>query len=173
MRLDTVRNILRWIMILFYAAAGIVHLSMPDVFMPVMPGWIPAPHSVILITGICEIAGAAGLVLGPTRRLAGAMLALYAVCVFPVNIKHAMLGQVGSFPGSWWYHGPRLAFQPVLVWWALFVGGATRWPFRRAAIAQNSAAPHRLAGSDRCERQAPHDRQSGDAARHNIVPVDS
>lgn len=118
----------------FYVAAGIVHLWAPEVFMTVMPDWVPRPHLAILFTGVCELAGAAGLIVRRTRRLAGIMLALYAVCVFPVNIKHAMLGQVGNFPGTWWYHGPRLAFQPVLVWWALFAGDVTSWPFGRNGV---------------------------------------
>ena len=62
------------------------------------------------------------------------MLAIYAVCVFPANIKHAMDAlAVGGLPTSWWYHGPRLLFQPVIVWWALFAGGVIDWPFRRAS----------------------------------------
>ena len=60
------------------------------------------------------------------------MLALYAVCVFPANIKHAFEGiDVPQLPHSWWYHGPRLLAQPVLVWWALFAAGVTDWPFGR------------------------------------------
>jgi hypothetical protein len=34
---------------------------------------------------------------------------------------------------SWLYHGPRLAFQPVLMWWALFCAGVIDWPFRARA----------------------------------------
>jgi hypothetical protein len=30
------------------------------------------------------------------------------------------------------YHLPRLAFQPVLIWLALWTGGVTDWPWRRA-----------------------------------------
>jgi uncharacterized membrane protein len=60
------------------------------------------------------------------------MLALYAICVFPANIKHAFYGvDVPQLPSSWWYHGPRLLAQPVLVWWALYAGGVVDWPFRR------------------------------------------
>jgi uncharacterized membrane protein len=67
------------------------------------------------------------------RKLAGIMLALYAVCVFPANIKHALYDiQVPGLPSSWWYHAPRLLMQPVLVWWALFCSGAIDWPRRRA-----------------------------------------
>jgi uncharacterized membrane protein len=49
-----------------YGVAGIVHLAAPDVFLPVMPVWVPAPREVIIFTGLCELAGAFGLL---TRRL--------------------------------------------------------------------------------------------------------
>jgi uncharacterized membrane protein len=124
---------MRWLLAVIYAVAGVVHVSMPTVFLPIMPGWVPAPVQVILFTGMCELAGAAGLLIPRTRRLAGLMLGLYAVCVFPANIKHAMSGEmVFGLANSWLYHGPRLLAQPVLVWWALYAGGVTDWPFRRA-----------------------------------------
>jgi uncharacterized membrane protein len=113
---------------------------MPSVFLPIMPSWVPAPLEVILVTGACELAGAAGLIIPRTRWLAGLMLALYAVCVFPANIKHAFDGPPAfSLSNSWLYHGPRLLLQPVLVWWALYSGGITDWPFRRFSSAPRSA----------------------------------
>jgi len=126
------RTAMRWVLVLFYLAAGYVHLAMPNTFMPVMPDWVPAPYQVILFTGLCEVAGAVGLIIPCTRWLAGLMLALYAIAVFPVNIKHAIYGPaIAGIPNMWWYHGPRLLLQPVLVWLALWVGGVTAWPFRR------------------------------------------
>ncbi len=128
----SLRAALRWLMAAFYLAAGIVHLRAPDAFLPLMPGWVPAPREVILVTGVAELAGAIGLLIPRLRKAAGIGLALYAVCVFPANIKHAVEGIViPSLPSSWWYHGPRLAFQPVLVWWALFCAGVIDWPARR------------------------------------------
>jgi uncharacterized membrane protein len=127
------RTATRWLLTLIYAVAGTIHLTMPDVFLPVMPDWVPAPRDVILFTGACELAGAAGLVIPRTRWLAGLMLGLYAVCVFPANIKHALSGDtVFGLSDPWLYHGPRLLLQPVLVWWALYAGGVVDWPFRRA-----------------------------------------
>jgi len=73
--------------VLFYGAAAYIHLSMPMTFMPVMPDWVPEPYRVIQFTGLCEAAGAVGLLIPRLRWLAGLMLALYAVCVFPVNIN--------------------------------------------------------------------------------------
>jgi uncharacterized membrane protein len=128
---------MRWILVLFYAAAAYIHLLKPMTFMPVMPDWVPMPYQVILITGACEAAGAIGLIIPRTRRWAGIGLAAYAVCVFPVNIKHAIYGPaIAGIPNMWLYHGPRLVLQPVIVWWALFVGEVIDWPFRRKSSAR-------------------------------------
>jgi uncharacterized membrane protein len=124
---------MRWTMALFYSGAGIVHIRWPDGFLAITPEWVPFPREVVFATGVCEIAGAAALITTSLRRWAGVMLALYAVCVFPANIKHAIENlPIGGVRLSWWYHAPRLALQPVLVWWALFCGGVVDWPRRRA-----------------------------------------
>jgi uncharacterized membrane protein len=126
-----VRAVMRWIMTAFYLAAGIAHLTLTDKFLLIVPDWVPFPREVVLATGLCEIAGSIALASPRLRRLAGIMLALYAVCVFPANIKHAIETiHLPPVPDSWLYHGPRLALQPVLVWWALFCAGVIDWPFR-------------------------------------------
>jgi uncharacterized membrane protein len=127
-----VRAIMRVVIAAFYIAAGIVHLIAPEAFLPIVPDWVPHPSEVVVVTGVCEISGGIGLMTQRLRRLAGIMLALYAVCVFPANLKHALEGiHLPPLPDSWWYHGPRLALQPILVWWALYCGDVIDWPFRR------------------------------------------
>ena len=131
---------LRLVLAAFYLAAGIAHLRAPGAFLPIMPPLIPFPREVVLFTGACEVAGAAGLILPASRRFAGIMLALYALCVWPANIYQALWHvPVPPLPDSWWYHGPRLAFQPVLIWWALFAGGVVDWPFGRRAKRSSAA----------------------------------
>jgi uncharacterized membrane protein len=126
------RLAMRWLMAAFYLAAGILHLRRPEAFLPIVPGWVPAPREIVLLTGAAEIAGAFGLLVPRLRKAAGLGLALYALCVFPANIKHAFQDiAIPSLPRSWWYHGPRLALQPVLIWWALFAAGLVDWPWRR------------------------------------------
>ena len=128
------RDVARWVLAAIYLVAGIFHLATPDTFLLITPGWVPFPRAVILLTGVCEIAGAAALMGRRLRRAAGVALALYAVLVFPANIKHAIDG-VPAVPIGWWYHLPRLAFQPVLVWWALLAGGVVDWPFGKGRAA--------------------------------------
>jgi uncharacterized membrane protein len=124
---------------LFYGVAGLAHLIWPDTFVTIVPDVVPYPHQVVFFTGLCEIAGAMGLLTVRFRRLAGAMLALYAVCVFPANMKHALMALEGTaWPESLWYHGPRLALQPVFVWWALRAGG---WLRGRKGVTHDVPAP--------------------------------
>ena len=126
------RQTLRLILAVAYFGVGVVHLTRPDAFLPIMPDWVPEPRNVVLATGVCELAGSIALLTRRFRWWAGVMLALYAVCVFPANIKHAIDNvNIPSIPSSWWYHGPRLLFQPVFVWWALFAGEVIDWPFGR------------------------------------------
>ena len=133
MRRDSrARQTARALLALAYLVAGVAHLRSPGGFIAITPDWVPFPATVIWLTGIAEIAGAVGLMLPPLRRAAGIGLALYALCVWPANFHHA-LGDIplGGVHLSWWYHGPRLALQPVIIWWAIWAGGVIDWPFAR------------------------------------------
>jgi uncharacterized membrane protein len=132
MAIERIRLLMRSAMAIFYATAGVLHLRSPEAFLPIVPDWVPFPYEVVVGTGLCEIAGAAALLTQHLRWWASVMLALYAVCVLPANIKHAIDNiPIAGMQLSWWYHAPRLAFQPVLVWWALFAGEVVNWPEKR------------------------------------------
>lgn len=132
---ERIRILLRWLLAAIYLVAGFAHLYAPDAFLGIVPEWVPAPRSVVFVTGLCECVGALALLTARWRRLAGIMLAIYAACVFPANLKHAFEHVVvWPIPDSWWYHAPRLAFQPVFVWWALFAARIIDWPARRAKL---------------------------------------
>lgn len=122
-----IRKVLLVVLALFYALAGVIHLVAPAPFLLITPGWVPFPQTVIALTGIAELAGAAGLLQpwsAPLRRAAGWGLALYAVCVFPANINHFIMDMHRADHGfGLRYHVPRMIAQPVLVWLALWVSG--------------------------------------------------
>lgn len=122
--------IARWLLIAFYGLAGVAHLIAAPSFARIVPPWVPQPQAVVILTGVCELAGVAGLLTTRWRRAAGWGLAAYALCVWPANVQHAIidLGRGTGLPI--WYHAPRLALQPAIIWWALWASGATRWPFR-------------------------------------------
>lgn len=133
--MNPVRTTLRWSLAAFYAVAGYFHLAHPAPFLAITPQWVPAAPTVIALTGVAELLGAIGLVqpFSPAlRRAAGWGLALYALCVWPANFNHMLLDL--ARPDHGWglgYHIPRLAAQPLIVWLALWVGGATGRPLRR------------------------------------------
>lgn len=122
----------RILLVIFYLGAGILHLVSPRGFLAITPDWVPFPNFIVAFTGVAEIAGAVALLIPQLRKWAGIGLALYALCVWPANLNHALNGiSLGGEALGWWYHGPRLAFQPVLIWLALWVGHVIDWPFQR------------------------------------------
>lgn len=125
---------------LFYGLAGLLHNLIPKPFVSITPVWVPYPDAVILLTGICELLGAAGLWNRPLARAAAIGLALYALCVYPANIKHAIdsLSSTDATILPWFYHAPRLAAQPLLVWLPLFAVGLVTWPFSRMGREPNA-----------------------------------
>lgn len=127
------RDVVRWLLALFYAAAGVVHLAKPGPFVAITPPWVPDPALVVALTGVAELLGAAGLLqpVSPAlRKAAGWGLAAYALCVWPANVQHMLLDLARPDQGlGLGYHIPRLAAQPLLIWAALWASGATGWPF--------------------------------------------
>lgn len=121
------RRIGRWVLGLAYAGAGVVHLARPAPFAAITPAWVPHPDAVVALTGVAELLGAAGLVqpVSPRlRRAAGWGLALYALCVWPANLRHMEIDLARPDHGlGLGYHVPRLLAQPLIIAWALWAGG--------------------------------------------------
>ncbi|HEX7852721.1 MAG TPA: DoxX family protein [Sphingobium sp.] len=140
----TGRRLTRWLLAGAYAFAGYKHITAPAGFVAITPSWVPDPARIVFLTGCCEVAGAVGLLMprrliGWARPAAGVGLALYALCVWPANINHAVNDiPLGGVHLSWWYHGPRLIAQPVIIWVALWASSVIDWPFRRKASAPSS-----------------------------------
>jgi uncharacterized membrane protein len=136
------RTALRWLLAAAFLAAGYFHLADPRPFLRITPSWVPHPAFVIRATGLCELAGAAGLLVPRVRPVAAALLALYTVCVYPANVQHMLLfARSGAAWTGWLYHVPRLLFQPVILWWCLFAGRLIDWPFRSPGRAAPAPGP--------------------------------
>jgi uncharacterized membrane protein len=125
----------RWLLALFYAAAGYFHLVAPMPFLRILPEWVPAGEAVVIGTGVAELLGAGGLMQSWSmrlRRAAGVGLAIYALCVWPANFQHLLNDLARPDQGlGLGYHIPRLLAQPIIVWLALWASEATNWPFAR------------------------------------------
>lgn len=74
---------------------------------------IPGPKTLVAFTGICEIAGAIGMLLPQTRFAAGVALVVFLVAVFPANTYAAQHPEKsGRAAIPFW---PRFAAQLVLI----------------------------------------------------------
>ncbi|NQD91658.1 DoxX family membrane protein [Pseudomonas sp. CrR25] len=132
---------MRLAMVLALMLAGSDHLLNPQRYLPMMPEVLPYHLELVLFTGVCELAGAVGLLLPRWRRYAAMALALYFVCVFPANLKNALDGlNVEGLPAATWYYWLRLPFQPLIICWALYAGGLLGRQHPAAATAREQLA---------------------------------
>lgn len=116
----TLRGTIRVVLAVFFIAAGLNHFHDPEMYLGMMPTWIPSPAACNWISGAAEIAGGVGLLLPSLRRIAGWGLIALLIAIFPANIHAALVGQIPGLdvsPLALWL---RLPFQPVfigVVWW--------------------------------------------------------
>ena len=84
-----------------------------------MPEPLPDGLWIIYLTGVFEIAGAIGLLIPRTRRLAGIGLLLLLVAMFPANVNAALNGiPLGGEPATaLWLRTPMQILFMVMVWW--------------------------------------------------------
>ncbi len=102
---------------LIFIVAGTLHFILTPVYLRIMPAYLPSPHLLIQISGICEILGGAGLLLPATQRFAAWGLIALLVVVMPANIQMALdHAKWSSIPE--WVLWARLPMQLPLIWWA-------------------------------------------------------
>ncbi|HEX6250280.1 MAG TPA: DoxX family protein [Gemmatimonadaceae bacterium] len=106
------------VMLLFTAAAHFNSMR-PDL-VAMVPPFVPNPELMVTLTGICEILGAAGLLIPRTRRLAAIALILLLLALLPANIYAAQAGvTLRGQPAAPII--PRVALQALfigLLWWS-------------------------------------------------------
>ena len=105
-------------MLLFTASAHFTKMKRDLVRM--MPDWIPRPMALIYFTGVCEIAGAIGLLLPSLRQAAGIALIVFFIVVFPANVKAARTGVAvgGKRTTPLWLRASMQMLFIVLTWWS-------------------------------------------------------
>ncbi len=134
---------MRLALVLALLLVGVDHWLTPARYLAMMPAYLPWHLELVLLTGACEIAGAFGLLWTRTRRLAGGLLALYFVCVFPANLHNALNGlQVDGLPNAQWYYWLRLPFQPLIILWTLYAAERLQWPWPFSSRGERSPAHH-------------------------------
>ncbi|MFC6714522.1 DoxX family protein [Branchiibius cervicis] len=72
-----------------FAGSGVIHLVRPQVFEPIVPKVLPRKRELVYVSGVAELACAAGLVAPRTRSVAGLASAGLLAAVFPANLQMA------------------------------------------------------------------------------------
>lgn len=99
--------------------SGVVHLVRPEVYLPMMPSYLPAHMPLVYLSGVFEILGGVGMLLPWTRRWAGLGVIALLIAVFPANIHIAMNDiPVAGHDVPLWGHLLRLPLQAVMIWMA-------------------------------------------------------
>jgi uncharacterized membrane protein len=100
-----------------FLAAGVGHFGSPDLFLKIVPPYLPYPRELVLISGVFEVTLGVLLLLPATTRLAAWGLIALLIAVFPAN--YYMYQHPELFPTI----PPiglliRLPLQGVLILWA-------------------------------------------------------
>ena len=102
------------IVVLWFSIGGIAHFVATDIETSIVPPWVPWPRLMVLVSGVCELVGAGGLVWPGTRRAAGWGLFALTIAVTPVHIW--MLQRPDLFPAiPYWALVLRLPLQATLL----------------------------------------------------------
>lgn len=129
------KRVLLYLQVAFYVFAGVNHFRVPDVYLPMMPPYLPGHAELIFWSGVAEVSCGLGLLLPQTRKLAAWGTIALLVAIFPANI-HVALHNVplfGAAEGAGIANWIRLPFQFV------FMAGAW-WYTRDDATATHSSA---------------------------------
>ena len=118
------RSIARLLLSALFIVAGTLHLARAELFVRIVPPGFPAPLVLVVVSGICEILGGAGILLPAFRRAAGIGLLALLAAVFPANVFMAY--DARSFadlapPLLLWLRLPLQFALAAWVWYAAIV----------------------------------------------------
>jgi uncharacterized membrane protein len=109
--------LMKWLLGLLFVLAGVLHFVRPDLYVRIMPPYLPWHRELVYLSGLCEVVlGALLLVRRTTTAAAWGLIALL-IAVFPANVHMAVNAELYPTipPVLLWL---RLPLQGVLIAWA-------------------------------------------------------
>jgi uncharacterized membrane protein len=121
--------ILRLALAIFFILAGINHFISPEVYLGIMPAYLPSTLLLVQVSGVAEVMGGIGVLIPRLRKTAGWGLIVLLVAVFPANIHAALHGMViHGHAVPEWVLWARLPLQFVFIAWVWAACFAERPP---------------------------------------------
>ena len=68
-----------------FVLVGMEHFRDPQKFVEIVPPYFPFALFLVYLTGAMEIAGGLGIIYPETREIAGRLMALFLIAVYPAN----------------------------------------------------------------------------------------
>lgn len=121
------RRISRAVLAAGFVFAGVMHFAITAQYVRIMPPWIPLHRELVLLSGVCEIAGGLGLLVPRTRRAAGIGLVMLLVAVFPANVQmllNARAAHASALAQALLW--ARLPLQLAIIAWVVYAAGLRR-----------------------------------------------
>ena len=113
-----------------FTVTGVAHfVGLRQELIDMVPPALPAPELLVTVSGVLELAGAAGLLIARTVPWAAAGLSLMLIAMFPANVHAASYSDVWDDQLV-----PRTIMQLVFLAATLTVV-RTSWPQRRSVAA--------------------------------------
>lgn len=104
---------------LWFFIGGIMHFVATEAEARIVPPYIPWPVAAVLVSGVFELLGAAGIVIARTRRAAGVGLFLLTLAVTPAHIYMLQQPELFNVPlWALWLRLPIQALLLVLILWS-------------------------------------------------------
>jgi len=100
--MDSWMTAMRLGLAVMFVFTGVAHFGrMREDLIRMVPPALPYPAALVTLTGIAELAGAAGLLIPSLSRWAAAALAILLVAMFPANVHAARAGAtLGGRPAT-------------------------------------------------------------------------
>lgn len=126
--MDTLKATLKWPLAALFIISGIGHFVKNDMYLRLMPPYLPYHSELVALSGVVEAALGLLLLVPRTQRIAAWGLIATLVAIFPANVHAAMTAGTPNeaMPGvsatlAWL----RLPVQPLLILWAYWYTRAT------------------------------------------------
>lgn len=124
-----------------FLLGGIAHFAFTEFELKIVPPYVPCPHAAVIVSGVLELLGAAGLLWNSSRRASGIGLFVLTLALTPANVYMLQRAELFNLPVRLLV--ARLPLQAGLlwlIWWSI-----------TPAAKQGSSVQLRTGGFERCK----------------------
>src|SRR5262245_64640888 len=108
------KQVFNYLLAFFFVAAGILHFIRPEMYLRIMPRYLPWPLLLQYMAGAFEVIFGVMVLIPKYRRLGAWGLILLLIAIFPANVQMALHPELYPEVPSWgWW--ARLPLQTGLI----------------------------------------------------------